>query len=231
MFFYQKLQSDFIKLAEMNKLSHAYLFFGGNESDREEKFKFAVSLANLIERKKFEIPEFSLGELFILKKSEDGGIGIDSARLLKNFLYQKPIFSEKRAVIIRDSEDMTPEAQNAVLKIVEEPPTGSLIIFIVRNEESLLPTLTSRLQKVHFSVLPPAIVSARSASWKDFSIDDILENNKEDEFFESLLAGLAEDPLKNWMKLKEVLKRLVSIKQFNTNKRLQLRALEASLAR
>jgi DNA polymerase III delta prime subunit len=226
---YEKQKTDFIRLIENGGLSHAYLFFGGNEPDREEKSKFAISLANFIEKKKFEISQVSLGELFILKKSEDGSIGIDKVRLLKNFLYQKPIFSEKRIVVICDSERMTPEAQNAVLKIVEEPPADSLILFILRNEESLLPTLVSRLQRVHFPALPAEI--KQSAGWKSFSIDDVLENGKEDEFFELLLADLAKDLQKNWMKLKEVLKRLVLAKQFNTNKRLQLRALETLLSR
>lgn len=225
---YEKQKTDFIKLVKNDRLSHAYLFFGGNEPDREEKFKFALSLANLIERNKFEVPEFSLGELFILKKGEEGGIGIDSMRSLKNFLYQKPIFSEKRAVIIRDSEEMTPEAQNAVLKIVEEPPADSLIIFIARNEESLFPTLVSRLQGIHFPALP--ITSELSGNWKKISIDDIIENSREDEFFDSLIADLMKDPLKNWRKLKEILKRLVLIKQFNTNKRLQLRVLEVLIS-
>lgn len=140
----------FKKLSDKDKLSHAYLFFG---EPQVGKFLFAVSLANYLEKKDFHEPENSelLREVFIAAPEEGGAIGIDKIRSLLYFLHQKPVFSKKRLAIIRDAENLTPEAQNAILKVVEEPSFESLIIFISKNKDSLLSPLVSRLQKIYFS--------------------------------------------------------------------------------
>ncbi len=80
---------------------------------------------------------------------EDGkAIGIESARQLERFMRLK-VPSDKpynRATIIEDSHLMTIEAQNALLKTLEEPPTGTLIIMTVSYQPALLPTVRSRAQ-------------------------------------------------------------------------------------
>lgn len=239
---YEGLWKNFGKLIYKNRLSHAYLFFGGNENDREIKFLFAMSLANFLERKVFEPPSKPLNELLAMRRNEAGAIGIDEVRSIKHFLYQQPVFSRYRIVIIREAENLTPEAQSAILKIVEEPPEATLIILIARNENGLFPALSSRLQKIYFPDRVTEIVQSggspqapdrkelkKSVRWSDLSLDEIIKDNKIDNFFELLLADLSKEPVKNCEQLKEVLCRLTLIKQFNTNKRLQLRVLGARL--
>lgn len=219
-----KLVDDFKRLIEKDRLSHAYLFFGGNEADREAKIIFAESLANFLENGKFEKSTKPLIELLCLEQDEKGTIGIDAVRQLKYFLYQKPINSERRTAVIRHSEDLTPEAKNAVLKIVEEPPENSLIVFVARNEDNLPRTLVSRLQKIYFP--PMRIKTDTKRVNADRKIEELVaDENQLDYFFESLLLDLSREPVKNLTKLKEVLRRLTFIKQFNTNKKLQLRVL------
>lgn len=226
--FKNDLAEKFRSLVAAENLSHAYLFFGGGNSSwaKNEKFAFAESLANFLERGVFESPKRPLFELAILEKNEKETIGIDAARDLKTFLYRKPVASKRRTAIIKDAESLTPEAQNAILKIAEEPPDYSLIIFIASDETNLLPTLKSRLQKVYFPRLAE-IGNQRTGRGilKSISVDEILENNQLDDFFESLIAELGKNPAENGLKLKEILKRLVLIKQYNVNKRLQLKAL------
>ncbi len=211
---YQKLKEDFKRLIDGDKLSHAYLFFGESQAG---KFDFALSLANYLEKQKV------LEECFIIAPDEKGTIGIDAVKKINNFLYQKPVFSKKRTAIIRDAENMTPEAQNAVLKIVEEPPQDALIIFIVKNEDSLLPPLVSRLQKIYFPRIAP--FKASNSQILKMGLEEIIENDKLDEYFESLIVELRKDPVKNVERLQETLKRLTYIKMFNVNKKLQLRCL------
>ncbi len=220
--YYNKLEEDFKKLIAGDKLSHAYLFFGGNERDKKIKLSFALSLSNFLEKNDFSEPAKPLSETLIVQKGEEGTIGIESARSLKHFLYQKPVFSRFRIVVIREAESLTPEAQSAILKIAEEPPEGALIILIVRNEDSLPGALSSRLQRIYF---PPGRREGDEINWRDLLPDEIIEDGKIDEFFEGLLADLSGEPVKNLRKLKEALHRLRLIKQFNTNKKLQLRAL------
>jgi DNA polymerase III delta prime subunit len=77
-------------------------------------------------------------------------IGIDAAREVKNFLWQKPNTSARRTLILDNAELLTTEAQNALLKITEEPPASSLLILITSDIESILPTIASRLPKIYF---------------------------------------------------------------------------------
>ena len=144
----------FEKLIEEKRLSHSYIFFGEREIG---KYSFAVSLASFIEKGKFEKPEFRqdgfpkqlLQETLILRP-EGGSLGIDDIRQAKRFLAQRPIYTDKRILIVDNAELLTPEAQNSLLKIAEEPPGTSLMILIAENVDIFLPTLSSRFQKLHF---------------------------------------------------------------------------------
>jgi hypothetical protein len=88
---------------------------------------------------------------------EDGkAIGIEAVRDLEHFLSLKvpSKSSQSRAAIIADSHLMTTEAQNALLKILEEPPLGTVLILTASNSQALLPTIRSRVQPI--DVLVPA---------------------------------------------------------------------------
>jgi DNA polymerase III delta prime subunit len=106
-------------------------------------------------------------------------ISIDTVREIKHFFDLKTIGSQtiRRGILIEHAESLTIEAQNALLKTIEEPPSDSLIILTVGHEQLLLPTIVSRLQRFtvhrpkdqetynHFLALinDPKIVSAALA--------------------------------------------------------------------
>lgn len=71
--------------------------------------------------------------------------GIDEARELRARAHSRAIGSGPRVFIVCAAK-MTAEAQNALLKTLEEPPAGALFFFIVPNPHTLLPTLRSRAQ-------------------------------------------------------------------------------------
>lgn len=142
------LVEDFQRLVKNGRLAHGYIFFG---EPQVGKFSFALSLARFLETGNFDISGKMLSEALIVKES-----GIDCVREIKNFLWQKPQNSPKRTVIIDNADLLTAEAQNAILKITEEPPEHSLIILIVSNLNNVLPPILSRLQKIYFSRLSDA---------------------------------------------------------------------------
>ncbi|MBI4085517.1 MAG: hypothetical protein HY432_03385 [Candidatus Liptonbacteria bacterium] len=164
---HEKLTKDFMAFAGNNGLANCYLFFG---SPRVGKKLFAASLANFLETGEFGSPSLILsGEIgegkpkilsdfIMIEPGKEGTIGIDEIRKIKNFLWQKPIISKRRTVVLDNSETMTGEAQNAILKIAEEPPESSLLIIIASDYERLWVTLQSRLQKVYFSPVKTALV-------------------------------------------------------------------------
>lgn len=152
---HEKLAGDFKKLAAKNELANGYLFFG---PPRIGKKLFAKCIANYLETGKFHEPEKILTDFLLIEPDEEGTIGIDEIRKLRNFLWQKPFAGSRRTAVIDDSEAMTGEAQNAILKIAEEPPQSSLLIIIASDYERLRPTLQSRMQKVYFAPIKKVLI-------------------------------------------------------------------------
>ncbi|MEK7572988.1 MAG: hypothetical protein AAB531_01040 [Patescibacteria group bacterium] len=71
-------------------------------------------------------------------------IGIEDVRKLQKNLFFKPLRGESKALIINAFRGITLESQNALLKILEEPPTSCFIFLIAENINILLPTIISR---------------------------------------------------------------------------------------
>lgn len=143
---HQDLARDFKQLVKNNRLAHGYIFFGEPEIG---KFYFAKHLAYLLETGEFETSDRPLQDALILDNAE----GIDAMRELKNFLWQKPNISSRRIAVINNAENLTPQAQNAILKIAEEPPENAMVILVVNQLDNILPPLLSRLQKIYFGRL------------------------------------------------------------------------------
>lgn len=79
-------------------------------------------------------------------------ISIESIRELLGFTKLKIAEQDsriKRIVVIDEAHTMTTEAQNALLKLLEEPPEGTLILLNVSFIQGLLPTIRSRAQQLH----------------------------------------------------------------------------------
>ncbi len=147
---YDWLVKLFVGLANRRELSHGYIFFGEHSVG---KFTFASRLADYLEFGSFEPSRTPRSESMVINPGAGESIGIDEVRDIKYFLSQQPAASNYRTVIIDDAEALTDQAQNALLKISEEPPPHGLVILIVSNPDSLTSTLQSRFQKVYFQRL------------------------------------------------------------------------------
>ena len=91
---------------------------------------------------------------FMIIDSDDGkSIKIGQIRLLQEKISEKPIISNKKVYVINNSDLMTIEAQNCLLKTLEEPPEYAIIILVLANEAKLLSTIKSRCTKFSFSKL------------------------------------------------------------------------------
>jgi DNA polymerase-3 subunit delta' len=84
---------------------------------------------------------------------EEKSIKIEQIRYMQERISEKPITSNRKVYIINDSETMTREAQNCLLKTLEEPPEYATIILISSNENKLLNTIRSRCIKINFNKL------------------------------------------------------------------------------
>jgi|GEM_PF-656823 len=161
MIFGHKVQLNYFNtLKEKNSLSPSYLFFG---KEGIGKFTFAIELA-----KSLTLPQ----EILIISRNErvfqkntnlpwqffKNSIGIEKAKNLIDFL-NLTSFSKKFG-IIDEAELLTFEAQNALLKILEEPPKNSHLILITSFPGKLLETVLSRLIKIPFFPLSLAEIEA-----------------------------------------------------------------------
>lgn len=76
-------------------------------------------------------------------------LGVEQAKTIREFLSLKPYQANLRAVVVIDAHNFTPDAQNALLKTLEDPAGEHLVIFGISHEDALLPTILSRCQITH----------------------------------------------------------------------------------
>jgi DNA polymerase-3 subunit delta' len=84
----------------------------------------------------------------------------------------KPTQGRRRVFIIRDAERMNEEAQNALLKTLEEPPGTACLILVTSSASRLLPTIRSRCQCVPFRLLPAEFVGRELQARLDLPATD-----------------------------------------------------------
>jgi DNA polymerase-3 subunit delta' len=80
---------------------------------------------------------------------------IDQIRKLIRTLAMKPFSARHRVVTIAEAQTMNPEAANALLKILEEPPRQTTLILTAPHRSELLPTIVSRCRQIAFEPLRP----------------------------------------------------------------------------
>jgi len=90
---------------------------------------------------------------------------IAAVRLVARFLALRPALSRRRAVVIGAADRLVPqranpEAANALLKALEEPPSDTTIVLTTSDSGALLPTLVSRLVRVRLTRLTDSVVTA-----------------------------------------------------------------------
>lgn len=149
---------DILKSAiSSNKVTHSYLFIGpsgiGKTLFAKEFAKMILCTADnkpCIKCKScIEFDENNQPDFHIIEP-EDGIIKIDTIRKMQTKVFEKPIISEKKVYLIKDADLMTKEAQNCLLKTLEEPPSYVTIILIGANESMFLNTIRSRCMKILF---------------------------------------------------------------------------------
>lgn len=98
----------------------------------------------------------SHGDFMVLEPDDSTAtptIKVDAVRKIQHFLSLTPSENPWRVVLIDSVDEMNPNAANALLKVLEEPPSHCIIILICHNIGNLLPTLRSRCRR--FDFYPP----------------------------------------------------------------------------
>lgn len=145
---------------ETGNLAHAYLLAGPADLGKytvAQCFAKAVQTKDLDEEKAFNVSAqidrgIHADTIFCAKNPEEESLKISQVRSLLNNL-QMTGDSWKRILVIEDIDRMTPEAANAMLKMLEEPPRKVLYIFTSSNPHIILDTILSRVRKIDFHLM------------------------------------------------------------------------------
>ena len=154
----QRVKEELTKIIEEKKVLHSYMFVGVEGIGKQmiaKKFAQMILCTNegrkgcntcksCIEFTSNNNPDF----LYI--EPDGNNIKIEQIRYLQRKIQEKPIISNRKVYIINDADKMTTEAQNCLLKTLEEPPEYAVIILIGSNENLFLPTIKSRCMILHF---------------------------------------------------------------------------------
>ncbi|HEX9153767.1 MAG TPA: hypothetical protein VF809_03025 [Candidatus Saccharimonadales bacterium] len=125
--------------------SHALLLVSANGMG-----KTAVARAILTKVLRLAPDSLDQHPYFTIVTPEKGTISIDAIRQLQHFLQLRTLGDQplRRAIIVEHAECLTTEAQNAYLKLLEEPPADTIMVLTANNQRALLPTILSRVQSL-----------------------------------------------------------------------------------
>ena len=136
---YEKIIQGFFRRVDKGTLSHAHLIIGPNGIGKSILARvFALKILN----KDKDIDYVDI----INYRPSKASMGIDEVREIIEEVSKRPYEGDKKVIIIHEGSKLTVQAQNALLKTIEEPPQGVYIILLAESLETLLDTIKSRCQ-------------------------------------------------------------------------------------
>ena len=153
------------KLAKSGKLSHAYIIIGGPESDKVELAEYLA--AALVCSETAQSERIPCGKCSHCRKAakkihpdlinierlpDKKELLVDQIREMAREAYVLPNEAGRKVFMINEAELLNTNAQNAMLKLLEEPPSYACFILLVTNPGSLFDTVRSRCVELNASV-------------------------------------------------------------------------------
>lgn len=156
---HKKIISHLQRAIQMDKVSHAYIINGEEHSGKMMLAEaFAMALQCETDGEKpcghchscRQATQRNQPDIIFLGQEETKSISVDEIRTgLNSDIGIKPYSSKYKIYIIDHAEKMNVQAQNALLKTIEEPPAYGIIILLTTNADSFLPTIRSRCILLH----------------------------------------------------------------------------------
>lgn len=163
---HEKNKNYFDNIIRLGLVGHAYLFVGKNGIGKK---LFAKEIAKGIMCSNAEginycdnceaCNTFDSGSDFKIIYPTKGVIKVDEIRDFCSELFLLPTKAKHKVFIVDEAECMNEQAQNALLKVLEEPPLYAVIILITSNKEKLLHTIKSRVTEISFDPLTKDMIN------------------------------------------------------------------------
>ncbi len=162
------VKQHFQKAIEAHKISHAYILAGEAGMGRKS-LAHAFALTLLCEKGGSQpcmechackqVLSDNHPDLIHVTHVKPATIGVDDIReQVTDTIMIRPYSSYYKIYIIDEAEKMTVQAQNALLKTIEEPPSYAVIILLTTNPEAFLPTILSRCVQLKLRPLQDSVV-------------------------------------------------------------------------
>ena len=151
---HEPIKEHFFNAVLTGNISHAYIL-SGEAGMGKKSLANAFALALLCEKGQADpcrqchackqVMSGNHPDLIYVTHEKPASIGVDDVRRQINDTIQvKPYSSAHKIYIVDEAEKMTVQAQNALLKTIEEPPAYAVILLLTTNAEAFLPTILSR---------------------------------------------------------------------------------------
>lgn len=173
---YNNIREDLIS----KNLSHAYLFLS---KDKLTNSLFATSISQLIlcdnKNNCGKCPSclkaYANSHPDILTYPKSKTFIVDDANDLIKHILEKPMLNEKKVIIINNIDEATIQAQNKILKTLEEPPASTVFLLTAKNENKILPTVISRTRKILLSSIPFDLIKKYLIKTDKFQSNELLD--------------------------------------------------------
>lgn len=167
---HEQIKEHFQKAIESHKVSHAYILTGEAGMGRKSLAN-AFALTLLCEKGMSEpcmechackqVLSGNHPDLIYVTHEKPASIGVDDIReQINDTVMIRPYSSYYKVYIVDEAEKMTQQAQNALLKTIEEPPSYAIIILLTTNQEAFLPTILSRCVQLKLKPLKDFVVKS-----------------------------------------------------------------------
>ena len=168
----------------MEKISHAYILNGESDSGKmmlAEAFAMALQCESggdepcMECRSCRQAKEHNQPDIIYVSHEKSNIISVDDIRhQLNNDIVIKPYSSKYKIYIVDEAEKMNVQAQNALLKTIEEPPAYGIILLLTTNADAFLPTILSRCITLNLKSVQEDLIKnhlMRSCGVPDYQAD------------------------------------------------------------
>lgn len=136
---HKDILDNLIRKIKKEEISHAHIIVGEDGIGKSSLAKILASNILGIEEEKESVD-------IINYKPKKASFGVDDVRGIIEEVNKKPYEGDKKVIIIHKGNKLTIQAQNALLKTIEEPPKGVFIILLCESLEFILDTIKSRCE-------------------------------------------------------------------------------------
>lgn len=165
---HEQIISHLKNAISMGKVSHAYIF---NGPDLSGKKMLADAFARALQCEENDpegcgnckscrqAADYNQPDIIYVQHEKPNTISVDDIReQVNNSMVIKPYSSRYKIYIIDEAEKMNPQAQNALLKTIEEPPAYGIIMLLTSNADGFLPTILSRCIMLNIKTVKDEVI-------------------------------------------------------------------------